>query len=173
MDFVDTKIAIDRYTRINSPLGELILAGHAQALCGAWFHDQKYVPTEAQLAHWRLLPSDPILKQTERWFAAYFQGAMGADMPALDPKGTDFQRQVWLELLQISAGSQQSYGGLATRLGKGNAAARAVGSAVGRNPISVMIPCHRVLGASGALTGYAGGLLRKQDLLTREGLARV
>jgi methylated-DNA-[protein]-cysteine S-methyltransferase len=110
----------------------------------------------------------PLLVEAARQLGAYFERDLKEfDLP-LAPVGTDFQRRVWEGLCEIAYGETSSYGDLAHRLGKSNAASRAVGLANGRNPIPIVIPCHRVIGANGTLTGYAGGLDRKQKLLELE-----
>ena len=110
----------------------------------------------------------PVLVETARQLAAYFAGDLkDFDLP-LAPVGSDFQQRVWKELQLIAYGETASYGQIAMRLGKTNAASRAVGLANGRNPIPIVIPCHRVIGANGTLTGYAGGIERKQQLLEIE-----
>jgi len=114
--------------------------------------------------------SDAVLSATAAALAAYF-ARRPFSLPPLDPAGTAFQREVWRALLQIPPGAPDTYGRLAQRLGR-SGAARALGAAVGRNPISILIPCHRVVGADGSLTGYAGGLQRKQALLALEAVAR-
>jgi methylated-DNA-[protein]-cysteine S-methyltransferase len=111
---------------------------------------------------------DPLLKETVRQLTAYFDRDLKEfDLP-LAPDGTEFQQKVWHELLGIPYGETASYGQIAHRLGHTNAASRAVGLANGRNPIPIVIPCHRVIGANGTLTGYAGGMERKQTLLELE-----
>lgn len=138
---------------IESPMGPLLLQSDGEALTGV-------TPTT--------IPGDeptPLLLEVERQLKAYFAGTLRAfDLP-LAPRGTPFQHQVWRELLEIPHGHTTSYGALAARLGT---SARAVGSANGRNPIAIVIPCHRVIGADGGLTGYAGGLERKAWLLQHE-----
>ena len=112
--------------------------------------------------------ANPLLVEAARQLRAYFDRDLKEfDLP-LAPVGTDFQQQVWKELCEIGYGETSSYGDLAHRLGKSNAASRAVGLANGRNPIPIVIPCHRVIGADGTLTGYAGGIARKQTLLEIE-----
>ncbi|MFT7724198.1 MAG: methylated-DNA--[protein]-cysteine S-methyltransferase [Roseateles sp.] len=150
--------------RIATPLGPLTAARSAAGLSGLWFDGQKHHP--GPLAVPQDDGRDPVLSAAAAALAAYF-GGRPVELPPLDPAGTAFQRQVWQALLQIAPGRCASYGGLAERLGRAQAA-RALGAAVGRNPISILIPCHRVVGASGALTGYAGGLARKQALLRLE-----
>ncbi len=150
--------------RIDSPLGTMLLARTASGLAGAWFENQKHHP-DAIAAPER--DDDPVLLATARQLRAYFVGEVDAfDLP-LDLQGTAFQRSVWQALLRIETGATCSYGAIARELGV-PAASRAVGAAVGRNPVSIIVPCHRVVGSSGALTGYAGGLDRKTSLLRIE-----
>ena len=153
-----------------SPLGKMLLAADDDGLTGAWFYGQRYFARGlegAEKNERRGVPFDsPVLLAARRWLDAYFAEKRpdAADVP-LAPRGTAFQRRVWDALLAIPYGETRTYGELAAELGSSS---RAVGSAVGRNPISVIIPCHRVLGADGSLTGYAGGLARKQALLELE-----
>jgi len=151
--------------RMETPLGPLTAARSAAGLSGLWFDGQKHHPGPLDV------PADDgtdaILSATEAALRAYFNGKP-VRLPPLDPAGTAFQREVWRALLEIPAGTPDSYGRLAARLGRASAA-RALGAAVGRNPISILVPCHRVVGADGALTGYAGGIERKQALLSLEG----
>lgn len=151
--------------RIESPLGPITAARSAAGLSGLWFDDQKHHPGPLGVPEDD--GTDPVLRATAEALAAYFNGEPFA-LPPLDPAGTPFQREVWQALLDIAPGRPATYGALAQRLGRASAA-RALGAAVGRNPISVLVPCHRVVGADGSLTGYAGGLARKQALLTLEG----
>lgn len=148
----------------DSPLGKMVLCCDGNALTAVVFEDQKYgdlhIPLNAiQQAH-------PIFEQTIRWLSRYFRGEIPDSLPPIVLKGTPFQQQVWQALLQIPYGTTVTYGQLAKQLGCKSA--QAVGGAVGRNPISILIPCHRVVGADGSLTGYAGGVGRKQFLLTLE-----
>ena len=153
--------------RIATPLGPLTAARSAAGLSGLWFDGQKHHP--GPLAVPEDDGSDPVLSATAAALAAYFSGKP-FELPPLDPAGTTFQRKVWQALLAITPGQPSTYGALAGRLGRASAA-RALGAAVGRNPISVLVPCHRVVGADGSLTGYAGGLDRKKALLSLEGAA--
>ncbi len=160
----------DYRQRWNSPLGELLLQANEHALTGVWFFDQKYAPESFSATKNR--QSSIVLSETIKWLTAYFN----AEVPdvsdlTFEPSGTDFQQTVWKALLTVPSGQTITYGGLANQLGKAKAV-RAVAAAVGRNPISLLIPCHRVVGANGSLTGYAGGLDRKRSLLTLEN-ARV
>ncbi len=117
----------------------------------------------------RIDPSNPFLQQAQTQLLAYFSGQHTAFNVPIDLSiGTPFQQSVWQALLSIPSGASQSYGDLARRLGNPKAM-RAVGAAVGRNPLSIIVPCHRILGAGGQLTGYAGGLWRKHALLKLEG----
>lgn len=149
-----------------SPLGQILLAARGEALAGLWFRGQKY-----EGAGLDRLPAAPeegeeaALDAAYRWLDRYFAGARPDGEPPLAPLGTPFQQKVWAALRRIPYGETLSYGELARRLGS---SPRAVGAAVGRNPISLLIPCHRVLGAGGSLTGYAGGLERKKALLALE-----
>lgn len=149
-----------------SPLGEIILCAHKAALTGLWFTGQKYEMRGAELSLEEERGDREVLTAARHWLDDYFSGKVPTlDFP-LDPQGTPFQKRVWKELLSIPYRHTVSYGELAERMGCKSA--RAVGSAVGKNPISLIIPCHRVLGASGRLTGYAGGLERKAGLLRLE-----
>ncbi|TDM09345.1 MAG: cysteine methyltransferase [Ideonella sp. MAG2] len=154
----------------STPLGPLRLVATARGLAGAWFDGQAHHPGELTLPH---RPDWPIFQATALALQRYFEHAPSATFDlALDPQGTVFQQAVWRQLLRIPAGATSHYGAIAQALGQPQAA-RAVGAAVGRNPISILIPCHRVLGRDGSLTGYAGGLHRKQALLLAEGAAGV
>lgn len=153
-----------------SPLGKMLLAADDTALTGAWFYGQRYFARGLEGAEKDAetgeLADSPVLLAARRWLDAYFAGERpdAADVP-LAPRGTAFQRRVWNALLAIPYGETRTYGELAVELGS---SPRAVGAAVGRNPVSVIIPCHRVLGADGSLTGYAGGVDRKRALLELE-----
>ena len=150
--------------RIASPLGTMLLARTKHGLAGAWFELQKHHPDAIDAPE---RGDDPLLAETARQLREYFAGARSAFDVALDLQGTDFQRAVWSALLDIPPGRTTTYGEIARELGV-PAASRAVGAAVGRNPVSIIVPCHRVVGSSGALTGYAGGLDRKRSLLRIE-----
>ena len=158
------------HTVIATPLGELRLACTPQGLCGAWFvQEQRHAPPEALFTPEQAAPEHPLLREAARQLQAYFDGRLQRFDLALDlSAGTDFQQAVWRQLCAIGHGQLARYGAIALQLGKPQAS-RAVGAAVGRNPVSIIVPCHRVLGSSGALTGYAGGLWRKQALLRTEG----
>ena len=152
-----------------SPLGEILLVSDGEALCGLYFEGQKYYPA---LVEAKEEPSLPVFRSARAWLERYFAGEAPEEKVPLRAAGTDFQRAVWALLSEIPYGATVTYGELADTLSAQRGrpcSARAVGAAVGRNPISVIVPCHRVLGAGGALTGYAGGLARKSALLRLEG----
>ena len=158
------------HTTFSCPLGTVIIAATRQGLAGLWFDDQRHLPAElAGSPLWRAEPTHPVLVQTMAQIGEYFSGRrLAFELPLDLVGGTAFQRSVWQALLAIAPGKTASYGDISAGIGH-RAAVRAVGAAVGRNPISIIVPCHRVLGASGALTGYAGGLERKKALLKLEG----
>jgi methylated-DNA-[protein]-cysteine S-methyltransferase len=153
-------------TRYLSPLGPMIVAATARGLAGVWFEGQRHLPDSS---NWPQQPGHPLLLRAVAQLQEYFAGQRSSfDLPLDLQGGTAFQQDVWQALLAIPAGGTTSYGNLSQRIGK-PAAVRAVGAAVGRNPVSIIVPCHRVLGANGSLTGYAGGLERKSALLQLEG----
>ncbi len=153
-------------TRYASPLGPMLLAASDRGLAGIWFEGQRHGP---QAPAWPDAPEHPVLQQAVRQLQEYFAGSRSRfDLPLDLTHGTPFQQGVWQALLAIEPGRTTSYAELGRRLGRPQAA-RAVGAAVGRNPVSIVVPCHRVLGTAGALTGYAGGLERKSALLRLEG----
>jgi methylated-DNA-[protein]-cysteine S-methyltransferase len=155
-------------TDIDTPLGRMRLAATERALVGAWFHDQQHAPDDALMARWTPAPDHPVLRQAAAQLAEYFAARRTVFELPLDLSfGTPFQTAVWQGLLGIGTGETLSYGALAQRVATSKAV-RAVGAAVGRNPVSIVVPCHRVLGAKGELTGYAGGLPRKRALLRLE-----
>ena len=156
---------ITAQTRWQSPLGEMLLARTPAGLAGVWFAGQKDHPGALDAPE---IDDDALLRSTIAELAAYFDGAPVAFTPHLDLHGTPFQRAVWEALLSIRPGTTSSYAAVARAVGSPNAV-RAVGAAVGKNPVSVIVPCHRVIGSGGALTGYAGGLDRKRTLLKLEG----
>ena len=153
---------------LQSPLGPITLAASAQGLCGVWFEGQRHGPSDALVQSWAVDHAHPVLQVAALQLHAFFAGKVQRfDLPLDLSAGTPFQQAVWRALLAIPSGQTQSYGDLAKQLLKPTAV-RAVGAAVGRNPLSIVVPCHRVLGANGQLTGYAGGLWRKQALLQLE-----
>jgi len=156
----------------DAPMGRLLLAAREDALTGLWIEGQKYFPY-AICEDRTQDDTHPVLRRTKNWLDRYFAG----DRPditelKLAPSGSEFQKQVWSILCRIPYGQVTTYGAIAKELaaekGLTSMSAQAVGGAVGRNPISIIIPCHRVVGADGSLTGYAGGLERKKQLLTLE-----
>jgi methylated-DNA-[protein]-cysteine S-methyltransferase len=158
--------AVVAQATLPSPLGPMLFAATARGLAGCWFTDQAHHPGDFAAPE---APDNRFIAQAAREFDGYWGDAVGARFRvALDPQGTAFQQAVWLALRAIAVGATTSYGTLARGLGR-PLAMRAVGAAVGRNPLSIIVPCHRVLGSDGSLTGYAGGLPRKIDLLRREG----
>lgn len=159
-----------------APVGRIHLASDGEALIGLWIEGQKYfnetLSEEMQNVYL------PVFKKTVSWLDAYFAGkqpeVLGPDAPKLSPRGSEFRQMVWQILCEIPYGSLMTYGEIARQIaqktGKSTMSAQAVGGAVGHNPISIIIPCHRVVGSSGSLTGYAGGLDKKIMLLTLEGV---
>ncbi len=155
------------YQDIDSPLGTIRLVSDGKSLTGCYFHGQKYFPSLTE--EWQISDSLPLFIQVSKVLDAYFQqGETCFDFP-MAPQGTVFQQKVWKVLLHIPAGRTESYSALARAMSHPNAT-RAVAAAIGKNPISIFIPCHRVLGKDRSLTGYAGGLERKHALLQLEGV---
>lgn len=148
-----------------SPLGPVMLAAGPQGLRGIWFVGQQHFPDTAA---WHAEDAHPLLQTAHEQLLAYFDGHRQIfDLPLQFLSGTPFQHAVWRALQTIPCGHTTTYGDIAQRIGKPQAV-RAVGAAIGRNPWSVVVPCHRVVGANGSLTGYAGGLDRKKHLLALE-----
>lgn len=152
------------YTEHPSPLGTLLLAATDQGLCGLYFEEHKYFKGSDG---WRHDPGHPHLRNAADQLDDYFKGRRTAFDVALDVQGTEFQRAVWKELLMLPFGRTTTYGAVAQRIANPKAI-RAAGTAIGRNPVSIIVPCHRVIGTSGSLSGYAGGLDRKRYLLALE-----
>lgn len=161
------------YTRkYAAPVGEILLAAGENGLLGLWIQGQKYSLDGGEVEE---NENDPILAQTADWLNRYFrQERPSIAELKLNPQGSPFAREVWEILCTIPYGATMTYGEiagiLARRRGLSRMSAQAVGGAVGRNPISIIIPCHRVVGAKGNLTGYAGGMEKKVFLLTHEGV---
>lgn len=160
---------VDCYQVISSPIGPITIRSNGAALTGLWFAEPSGTVSGA------MRREDFILRMTADWLDGYFAGkAPRSRSIPLSPSGTVFQKLVWEELLKIPYGRTATYGriaaAVAARMGKPRMSAQAVGGAVGSNPISILIPCHRVLGADRRLTGYAGGLERKMALLDLEGI---
>ena len=154
------------FAQYPSPLGDLLLSCKEDALTGIWM--DRALPEQTA--------SHPLLEQTKSWLDDYFQGKNPPISLPLAPEGTAFQKCIWDILLTIPYGSTCTYGQVAAeaahRLGKARMSAQAAGGAIGSNPISILIPCHRVVGANGSLTGYGGGLERKLWLLHHEGMTQ-
>lgn len=157
--------------RYNSPLGELILACDDVGLVGLWFTGQKYEAAGLKDAKEQ---SHPILEQAKAWLDIYFTGKEPNFLPPLHASGSKFRQEVWEILSSIPYGQTITYGDIAQQIAQTHQqkrmSAQAVGGAVGHNPIGIIVPCHRVVGANGSLTGYAGGIERKQALLKLEGV---
>lgn len=155
-----------------SPLGKIIMASDGSSLTGLWFDGQKYFG-ENLIAD-SLAQDLPIFQETKHWLNLYFQKEKPETMPPLRLLGSPFRCSVWEILLTIPYGQVITYGEiarvLASKHGRSSMSAQAVGGAVAHNPISIIIPCHRVIGANGSLTGYAGGIERKIKLLSLEGV---
>ena len=154
----------------DSPLGGILLAADEIGLAGLWFDGQKYFASD--LPAERVEQDTPALSEAKRWLDIYFTGREPDFTPPLHPIGSAFRRDVWEMLLQIPYGQTITYGGIARQLaakrGLPRLSAQAVGGAVGHNEISIIIPCHRVVGTNGSLTGYAGGIDKKVKLLELE-----
>ena len=154
----------------DSPLGGILLAADEIGLTGLWFDGQKYFARD--LSDERIEQETPVLAEAKRWLDIYFTGKVPDFTPPLHPIGSAFRRSVWEILLQIPYGQTVTYGEIAWQLSKKQGlermSAQAVGGAVGHNEISIIIPCHRVVGTSGSLTGYAGGIGKKEKLLKLE-----
>ena len=154
-----------------SPQGQMLLVAHEEGLAGVYFDGQKYLPQVA--SQWRRDAQHAALRQAKRELAEYFGGERKRFDVALAPEGTPFQRSVWKAIASVGFGETISYGELAKRAGCPGSA-RAAGAATGRNPIGIIVPCHRIVGSNGSLTGYAGGLDRKRALLALEsGIAEL
>jgi methylated-DNA-[protein]-cysteine S-methyltransferase len=152
------------YDVVPAPIGRLIVASDGSALAGVWMANA--TPNDTQWERHR--GDDPVLAEARNELAAYFAGRLREFRVPLAPNGTDFQRRVWTALSRIPYGTTISYADLARRVAS-LAAVRAVGAANGRNPIPIIVPCHRVIGSDGSLTGFGGGLERKRWLLHHEG----
>lgn len=158
--------------KYESPLGNITVAGKEAGLSGLWIEGQKYF--KRTLPEVCVRKEISVFKQTKEWLDLYFEGKNPDFMPAFELKGSEFQLAVWNILMEIPYGCTVTYGEIAKRVAKQrkltHMSAQAVGGAVGHNPISILIPCHRVVGTNGSLTGYAGGIEKKITLLTLEGV---
>ncbi len=155
-------------SRMASPLGDVLLAATEQGLAGVWFvHRQEHMPDHSQ---WPTDDAHPVLRAATQQLNAYFLGGRQSfDLPLSPAWGTPFQRAVWQALQRIPNGKTSTYGDIARDIDNPKAV-RAVGAAIGQNPHSIIVPCHRVVGANGSLTGFAGGLDRKKHLLAHEAI---
>lgn len=157
-------------TKYNSPIGKLTLASDSEKLIGLWIEGQKYFASTVKC---EMIEENklPIFQKTKNWLDRYFKGEKPV-IPELllSPSGSEFRQKVWKILCEIPYGEVTTYGDVAKKLGASKMSAQAVGGAVGHNPISIIIPCHRVVGHNGNLTGYAGGLDLKRKLLQYEGV---
>lgn len=155
----------------HSPLGNITLASNGEALTGLWFVGQKYYALYLDQEHEE--KDLPVFQQAKKWLDIYFSGQEPDFTPPLSFTGSDFQNEVWAILAAIPYGKTRTYGDIAWELaqkrGLSRMSAQAVGSAVGKNEISIIVPCHRVVGTNGSLTGYAGGISKKIELLKLEG----
>ena len=156
--------------KYHSPLGDILLAADEVGLTGLWFEGQKYFANTLPGVHIR--QETELLTEAKKWLDVYFAGEEPKFMPPLHPEGSAFRQAVWRILSQIPYGQTVTYGEIARKLAKGKntsrVSAQAVGGAVGHNEISIIIPCHRVVGTNGSLTGYAGGIDKKISLLELE-----
>ena len=157
------------YDTYESPQGGMLLVATDEGLAGVFFNRQKHHPKKQ--ADWTKKSDHRLLRQAKRELAEYFAGKRKRFEVALSPEGTPFQRSVWKAISTVRFGDTITYGELARRAGH-EGSARAAGAATGRNPIGIIVPCHRIMGADGSLTGYAGGLERKRTLLALEGVGR-
>ena len=154
------------YTEMQSPLGRMTLAATERGLTGVWFEQQRHSP---DMTTWQRNDTNATLLAAKQQLSEYFSGTCSEfDLPLDLSHGTNFQQAVWNALLNVPRGTTTSYGAISKQCGRATAV-RAVGGAVGRNPLSIVVPCHRVVGRDGSLTGYAGGLERKVSLLKLEG----
>lgn len=152
-------------TDYSSPIGKMLIASDGEAICGAWFYGQKHF--KSTIDDYIVNDDLAIFKKVTRWFDDYFKGLNPEIDFEFKPKGSEFRQRVWKILCEIPYGETLTYGEIAARISP-TMSAQAVGGAVGHNPISIIIPCHRVLGVNGKLTGYAGGIDRKIQLLKLE-----
>lgn len=159
-------------TKYQSPLGEILLAADEAGLTGLWFEGEKFYADKLDPEHTE--KETPVFENVRKWLDIYFSGKEPDFMPPIHMTGSPFRLSVWNLLRQIPYGKTVTYGELAKTIagqrGLSRMSAQAVGGAVGHNGISIIVPCHRVVGADGSLTGYAGGMHRKERLLALEGV---
>lgn len=163
---------MNSYRIIDSPLGHILLRAQDGVLTGVFFDGQKYYPAQVQATAPESAADARVLAQAAEELQAYFDGRLHKFTVPIRYAGSAFQQQIWQALCDIEFGETSTYGQLGAALGMPPSHSRAVGGAVGRNPLSVIVPCHRIVGVSGALTGYAGGVDRKRALLGLEGVLR-
>ena len=156
---------MDYTAHYSSPIGDITMASDGKALVGLWFDGQKYFADTLAIEH-EERPDLPLFAETRRWLDIFFSGKAPDFTPPIAMRGSDFRKRVWQTLLEIPFGQTMTYGDIALRLGCRSA--QAIGGAVGHNSISLIIPCHRVVGTGGSLTGYAGGIDKKAWLLEME-----
>jgi len=157
------------YDQFETPHGTMLITATPKGLAGVYFKGQKHFPKQRRWQRdWERNPGHPVLRQARRELAQYFTGRRKRFDVALDPQGTVFQRSIWKAIAKVGFGKTLTYGEVAKRAGHPGSA-RAAGAATGRNPLSIIVPCHRIVGSDGSLTGYAGGLNRKRALLSLEG----
>lgn len=163
---------MDYTSHYDSPLGGITMASDGTALVGLWFDGQKYFADTLDKSH-REEHDLEVFAETRRWLDTYFCGKEPQFTPSLVMRASEFRKEVWEQMLAIPYGHTMTYGDIARRIAKNRGlqtmSAQAVGGAVGHNSISLIIPCHRVIGANGSLTGYAGGIDKKKRLLQMEG----
>lgn len=152
-------------TDYSSPIGKMLIASDGEAICGVWFYGQKHFPSTDFIVNDDLA----IFKKVANWLDDYFNGKNPKVNFRLKPQGSQFRRRVWKILSEIPYGETKTYGEIASMISP-EMSSQAVGGAVGHNPISIIVPCHRVLGKDGKLSGYAGGIDRKISLLKLEGI---
>ena len=153
-------------TDYSSPIGNMLIASDGEAVCGVWFYNQKYFPS---LNNFTKKDDLAIFRDVKRWLDDYFNGLNPQITFKLKPEGTEFRLKVWKILSEIPYGETMTYGEIAGKISP-TMSSQAVGGAVGHNPIAILIPCHRVLGTDGKLTGYAGGIDKKIELLKIENI---
>lgn len=156
---------MDYTAHYSSPIGDITMASDGKAIAGLWFDGQKYFADSLAMEQ-EERPDLPLFAETRRWLDIFFSGKAPDFTPPLAMRGSDFRKRVWQTLLEIPFGQTMTYGDIALRLGCRSA--QAIGGAVGHNSISLIIPCHRVVGTGGSLTGYAGGIDKKAWLLEME-----
>lgn len=156
---------MDYTAHYSSPIGDITMASDGKAIAGLWFDGQKYFADTLAMEQ-EERPDLPLFAETRRWLDIFFSGKAPDFTPPIAMRGSDFRKRVWQTLLEIPFGQTMTYGDIALRLGCRSA--QAIGGAVGHNSISLIIPCHRVVGTGGSLTGYAGGIDKKAWLLEME-----